>query len=706
MCIQSPTPQSPHGNDLPALSEDRSCPTASRDYWMTAFVLACIGTTFVLYRAWVADDAFITLRHVVNVHLGHGPVFNPGERVQAFSHPLWFLLLVAGSWLLKPHVVAVVYGLALTFTTVLVLAWFFRRYVGRIGCLVVAFAFLFGSLTFVEYSTSGLETSLTILLVAVSYGWIASRELAGEPVSLAGAAWLCGLLVLNRPDYAILCAPIALGVAWRWFSTRSLRAALPRAVVRREWLGVLGIVVLMVGWYGFATIYYGTPLPNTAYAKTALPLPVALKKAWTYARIYVRDEPVHGLLLVGAMVFGLVQSIRRMRQPNVRGLLLFCLVMGAIAHLAYLCRIGGDFMRGRVYLPVIVGVAVLTVHLVGHSWAGLAATRRVAALTGVAAIVFAAVRANWVVVIMSVVVMITGLDTGVLLGVSLAALAALLAVIVASSVQNWRYNRRRWGGLVVLVLVAGMVASGVVLRYRLTFSVGLLLGSLAVSVLLGSVQFGSRRGALTAAIVAATAFAAVGSLCDLTKRRLIKQVDGGVADEWGWYAPEPFSNPFAEPPDPFWSSPGEITACREYAQVHGPITITLGAIGISSYKTGPGVRVIDAHGLVDAFVARGYAPPYSRIGHPEFEIPRSYLEFKGAVDLLPDWIGRVKAGDPSLAREAAELRKNVQWTDPEALHRFELVREVVSGPIFSASRFRKLPEFIFPRRPSPESREP
>ena len=39
-----------------------------------------------LRSAWVAEDAFITLRTVDNLSHGHGPTWNAGERVQAFTH--------------------------------------------------------------------------------------------------------------------------------------------------------------------------------------------------------------------------------------------------------------------------------------------------------------------------------------------------------------------------------------------------------------------------------------------------------------------------------------------------------------------------------------------------------------------------------------------------------------------------------------------
>src|SRR5690242_17979411 len=38
-------------------------------------------------------DAFISMRYARNLALGHGPVFNPGERVEGYTNFLWTLIL-------------------------------------------------------------------------------------------------------------------------------------------------------------------------------------------------------------------------------------------------------------------------------------------------------------------------------------------------------------------------------------------------------------------------------------------------------------------------------------------------------------------------------------------------------------------------------------------------------------------------------------
>src|SRR5919106_1295954 len=55
--------------------------------------LLAVFTYVFLANAWIGDDAYITFRVVDNFVNGYGLTFNPDERVQAYTHPLWMLLL-------------------------------------------------------------------------------------------------------------------------------------------------------------------------------------------------------------------------------------------------------------------------------------------------------------------------------------------------------------------------------------------------------------------------------------------------------------------------------------------------------------------------------------------------------------------------------------------------------------------------------------
>ena len=86
------------------LSSRSSPATAAADLPQRRVVLVFLVAIFTyvfLANAWLGDDAYITFRVVWNVVHGYGPVFNPGERVQAYTHPLWMLVLTAAHFITR-----------------------------------------------------------------------------------------------------------------------------------------------------------------------------------------------------------------------------------------------------------------------------------------------------------------------------------------------------------------------------------------------------------------------------------------------------------------------------------------------------------------------------------------------------------------------------------------------------------------------------
>jgi len=64
-------------------------------------VLAIYAVWRVIHLAWTCDDAFISYRYAKHLVEGQGLVFNPGERVEGITNPLFTLLLagmMAAGW--------------------------------------------------------------------------------------------------------------------------------------------------------------------------------------------------------------------------------------------------------------------------------------------------------------------------------------------------------------------------------------------------------------------------------------------------------------------------------------------------------------------------------------------------------------------------------------------------------------------------------
>ncbi|MBN1488943.1 MAG: hypothetical protein JXA69_03410 [Phycisphaerae bacterium] len=657
-----------------------------------ALVLVTAGAVaFAFWRAWIADDAFITFRHVANCLAGYGPVFNVGERVQGFTHPLWFLLLLTGSCLVDVYAVAVVAGLVCTAVVFLAIGLSIRHERHALVRLYAAAAVLLSSHAFVEYQTSGLETSLTHALVATLFGWLLVRQRAARPVPVRGAAVLCALLLLNRPDHVFLCLPIVV-----WLVMRAKQDSVFHAVWR-----FLPAVVLLVAWYGFAALYYGTPAPNTAYAKVATSLAVSAPKGLAYLWDYAVHEPVHSITMLGVLVTGLIVGVRGLRIGQPGAGLTLCLALSLCLHAAYIVVIGGDFMRGRFCVVVLTGAVVLGAHLAGAMLPvrGLGRPMMLGVGSAAALVGWAKIgSAGWPESFSLHAVTITS-DIGlVAFGVA--------GVLLVAGLASIRHRPHRWRAAAVMLLV-GMVEcvllTAVAASYPLPWPMVALFVATAVAgaVILGRLVAGA---SVSVAWMGSVVFLAAGvvSLCDVWPRDPTIDFVTGICDEYAWYAAPRTHSRFHEMKEPRyeivrdWVRVGDLA--RRYADAHGPITLACGAIGLVSYHAGPAVHIVDKHGLTDPFVARCPSRPESRPGHVEYIIPADYFRSRGVINALPDWPNRLVVLDPTLAAEAKAMMQSVRWLEPAMWQRWLAVQCVIAGPVWSRERLSLLPWYALPAR--------
>ncbi|MBL9078144.1 MAG: hypothetical protein JNL08_11610 [Planctomycetes bacterium] len=330
-------------------------PATTRRWRWAAVALTVLLTAAVTRSAWLCDDAFITFRSVENLMQGHGPVWNTGERVQTYTHPLWFwLLAVARAATGECPTTTMVLSLAIA---TLAAAWLARG-AGTAPAAVAVLLLLLASRAWIDYATSGLETPLSAALVVALLAAATGTDPAARVlrVALATAA-----LALTRLDLLALAAPVCLhaarGLPWR----RTVR------------LAALGLSPLFA-WLAFATVYYGTPLPVTASAKAfhhGLPTGELWQRGFTYLVHCAAHDPVTVAALAVALVLGLVRSGQR------------AIALGLALYGLYVVKVGGDYMLGRFLLPPFAAAA----WLLGRAAAG--APARAALTAGLAALALA-----------------------------------------------------------------------------------------------------------------------------------------------------------------------------------------------------------------------------------------------------------------------------------------------------------------------------
>ncbi|MFQ5622661.1 MAG: hypothetical protein ACE5FS_04620 [Paracoccaceae bacterium] len=286
--------------------------------------LALAAAWLFLRSAWLSDDAFISLRQVEMFVTGHGMVWNLGHRVQAFTHPAWFVLLSVGRALTGSLYYMTIAVSAACVAGTLWIYWRACRATDHLPAVtVMLMALPLLSVAFRDYMTSGLENPLSFLLVAVVFALLPKVDEARA----RRLVWIVlALAVLNRQDLALQLGPLALWLLLRRDPLRELVLAVP------------GILLLLL-WFGFATLYFGSPLPNTFYAKMSSGLPAEFihDLGARYFIINAFSHPFTSAVIFVGTVAGLAGG------PANR-----LIAVGILLHLVDLYRIGGDFMQGRV----------------------------------------------------------------------------------------------------------------------------------------------------------------------------------------------------------------------------------------------------------------------------------------------------------------------------------------------------------------------
>jgi len=310
-----------------------------------ALVLGLFASLVVMERGWIHDDAFISFRYASNILDGHGPVFNVGDQVQGFTHPLWLGVLTIGLAVARePLYLAVFLGGGLTLLTVTGTAAYLFQYSRpdlAKGILLAAgwTLALVASDSWLSFQTGGLENCLTHFLIAVL---IIEMFRDPEPRALVLTV-VASLIWLTRPDTAFLLGPLGLVVLTQCWRTR-------------QFLPLLGAVPAIL-WLVFALAYYGELTPNTADAKLGIygSWQTAARQGLNYIYDWIQHEPLPAALSIGALA--VVAGVARNRYH-------WALAAGALLYMVYIVYIGGDYMRGRFMLVFYFTIVTLAAFLI------------------------------------------------------------------------------------------------------------------------------------------------------------------------------------------------------------------------------------------------------------------------------------------------------------------------------------------------------
>ncbi len=309
---------------------------ASRERLFAALVVLLVGgsVAVLVFETWQVqaqlDDAFISYRYARHLAEGAGLVYNVGERVEGFTNLLFTLLVALGVRIgleaaLCGHVIGVVSAAVLLIAT-----WAYAATglpAARRPWAALAPLLLLSHPAVVRWAESGMESTLFSACLAVALACQARERRIAATASLLAAA-------LTRPEGALF-AGLVFGLdllgGWR---------------ERRRWWGPVALALLLLALTGFRLAYFGSPLPNTFYAKVSTQAP------WAFGAAVVGAFLANGVLLwLPALV------VAPLLEPRFR--------TGAwlvVCGLIYVIAIGGDTIGAtRFLLPVMAPLAALAV---------------------------------------------------------------------------------------------------------------------------------------------------------------------------------------------------------------------------------------------------------------------------------------------------------------------------------------------------------
>jgi len=309
--------------------------------WLFFLATLCISVYQSLHQLpFIIDDSLISYRYSDRLLHGHGLTWNDGEFVEGYSTLLWVLLVAAGG-LLQPDLMWVGWALGLlaNAASLVAVVWAFRSPRSD-SVLPTAVVLITMSLSenFAIWGVAGMETALFDGLLAWAIA-LSYRTPTGK-FGFLYPACILSLLSITRPDGILLGAGIAIALM--------VRDGVRPPVVRRT-VAVLAIAcALLLLQILFRLFYYGSMVPNTAYAKLAF----SWHREWDGVMYLVHGALVNGVPLA-VITVAIILLWRRNQLHSLRESTVF--FIPGIVWLSYVGVIGGDNMLfSRHWMPAFI----------------------------------------------------------------------------------------------------------------------------------------------------------------------------------------------------------------------------------------------------------------------------------------------------------------------------------------------------------------
>jgi hypothetical protein len=210
------------------------------------------ATFYVLF-----DDAMISMRYAYNLAHGHGLVWNPGERVEGITNPLWTgimaLVHLFPIGLNETGLYIQILGASLLTLNLFLVRGVVEHFTDDLLAMLSAVALTAFYAPLNSFGLLGMEVSLLVVIVSAAV-WLALKS--GPRFNI----WIYALLAVSTLVRFDMAVPYLVILVVLFFVQKEHR--------KRHILWGLGLLVLFLGAQTLARYgYYGAWLPNTYYLK-------------------------------------------------------------------------------------------------------------------------------------------------------------------------------------------------------------------------------------------------------------------------------------------------------------------------------------------------------------------------------------------------------------------------------------------------------
>lgn len=293
----------------------------------------------IIINAWLCDDAYISFRVIKNFVNGFGLRWNTFERVQVFTNPLMVLSLIPFYYVTHEiYYTSIIFNIV-TSSIAIYIVMFKMSKNDWISILIAIL--LLSSRSFISFTTSGLENSLTFLLLSIFYYLFFKKDIY-EKKDILLLSFIGSLILLNRMDSILLIIPSFFYI----FSKRNSKITLLKFLI----YFIIGMIPFII-WECFSLIYYGFLFPNTYYAKlnTGISKKTYIINGLVYLVTILKLDPSTIIIIL----FGSLLSFVKARRKELG------LIIGIIVSIIYIIYVGGDFMLGRFLTPAFFTAIIL-----------------------------------------------------------------------------------------------------------------------------------------------------------------------------------------------------------------------------------------------------------------------------------------------------------------------------------------------------------